>query len=207
MRSGIVIVVAAALTLAHAAGGRGDSIWQRARPQNGFLFEDNYGRRVGDVLTVVIRENTGIDHEEERNMEKDTKLGSFLDFSGKTSGNSSSKSATLNFNADLGSNRSIDGKAKFTSDRAFTDQMTVVVVAVQPNGNLVIDGIRRRVVSGEERTLHLTGIVRPMDIQPGNLVPSQAIGNFQIIYTGKGQESRFTNHNWFGHVMNYLWPF
>ena len=64
------------------------------------------------------------------------------------------------------------GTAQNTANRVFTDRMAVTVVDVMPNGNLVVEGYRSRVVEGEERLLRITGIVRPADIQVGNVIPS-----------------------------------
>ena len=85
--------------------------------------------------------------------------------------------------------------------------MTVTVIDVLPNGNLLIEGTRRRVVSGEERMLRVSGMVRPSDITVNNLVESQFIANFQVSYGGKGTDSRFTNQGWFSRIVNHVWPF
>ena len=76
--------------------------------------------------------------------------------------------------------------------------MTVVVKHVLPNGNLVIEGYRKRVVAGEDRMLRVRGVVRPIDIAVNNVVQSQFIANLEIIYTGKGVESAYASPNWWG---------
>jgi flagellar L-ring protein precursor FlgH len=75
-------------------------------------------------------------------------------------------------------------------NRVFTDQMAVTVVDIMPNGNLVVEGYRSRIVQGEERVLRITGIVRQADIQVGNVIPSGAIANFRISYLGRGPATR-----------------
>ena len=37
-----------------------DSIWERRDQRSGYLFMDNRARRVGDLLTVSVNENTGL---------------------------------------------------------------------------------------------------------------------------------------------------
>ena len=44
------------------------------------------------------------------------------------------------------------------------------VVDMMPNGNLVVEGYRSRIVSGEERMLRITGVVRQQDIGTANTV-------------------------------------
>lgn len=85
--------------------------------------------------------------------------------------------------------------------------MTVTVMDKLPNGNLVIGGKRRQVVSGEVRTLVVSGIVRPIDITPDNTILSQYVGDFHIDYVGKGPESEFANQGWLGKLLNVISPF
>ena len=85
--------------------------------------------------------------------------------------------------------------------------MTVTVVGVLPNGNLVVEGRRCRVITHETRVLVVSGVVRPLDIGPYNTVQSSFIADFQVVYEGKGPESSFTNQGWLGKIVNYVWPF
>jgi flagellar L-ring protein precursor FlgH len=85
--------------------------------------------------------------------------------------------------------------------------MTVVVIGVAPNGNLLVEGYRQRILNREVRSLRVTGLVRPADIGPFNTVQSQYIGNFQVTYVGRGPESNYTNQGWGGRIINALWPY
>jgi flagellar L-ring protein precursor FlgH len=194
------------IVLISSTSARADSIWLRGAPQSSFLFNDNRARHVGDLLTVVIVENTGIGNDEERNMQKDTATNGTFNFKGDMAG-VTSRSASADFNAGTTSQRLFDGKSKFTSTRQFTDSMTVVVTEVMANGNLVVAGQRKRMLHGEERILRLTGVVRPNDIGAGNTVLSQFIANFQVVYEGRGYESHFIAPGWLERIMNYAWPF
>jgi flagellar L-ring protein precursor FlgH len=68
--------------------------------------------------------------------------------------------------------------------------MAVTVVDIMPNGNLVVEGYRSRVVAGEERVLRITGVVRQADIGVGNVIPSGFVANFRISYLGRGPATR-----------------
>ena len=186
---------------------RADSIWQRRESNSAYLFVDLRARRVGDLLTIVVQETTGIDDNDQRQMQKDTNTSGLFNFKGTTTGNVASRAAAADFSAQTGSSRSFSGSAKYTSDRNFTDNMTVMVIDVLPNGNLVIEGFRRRVVNKEERVLRVTGLVRPLNIGPGNIVLSQYIANPHFSYVGKGPDSSFSNQGWIGKIMNRVWPF
>ncbi len=193
--------------VAAAWSARADSLWSRRDPRSAFLFVDSRARRVGDVLTIVIEETTGVDNKDERQMSKDTKAGGILGFKGSTTAGKLSRAGQVDVDVSGSSTRSFDGKSQYSVGRHFQERVSVTVVDVLPNGNLVITPYRRRVVSGEERLTRLSGIVRPIDVALDNTVQSQFIANLQVDYVGRGAESRFTNQNYFGRVLNYLWPF
>src|SRR4029077_12640692 len=100
------------------------------------------------------------------------------------------------FSGNNSSARNFSGNSQLTTGRTFTDQLTVCVVDVLPNGNLVVEGYRSRVINGELRELRITGIVRPIDISLQNVVQSPSVGNFRISYVGRGPESNFINQGW-----------
>ena len=200
----------AILVLALASAPRclkADSLWDRRAPRAAYLFTDNRARRVGDLLTIVVRETTDIDHRDKRANNKNTEAGGIFKFKGSAVDAVTSRAASADFDSSATSKRTFDSKAEYSSAQQFIDHMTVTVVDVLPNGNLLIEGKRRRVVSGEERAMCVSGMVRPDDIASGNVVQSEKIANFQITYEGKGQESAYTNNGWVGRIMNRVWPF
>jgi flagellar L-ring protein precursor FlgH len=188
---------------------RADSIWQRHNFFSSFLFIDTRARRPGDIVTVVITENTDIEHKDQRNLAKTHEAGGGMTLKGTITGTSqgASRAAASGLAVDVNSNRNFTGNAAYNVNQTFTDTVTCVVVAVQPNGNLLIEGCRQRIVSREMRTLKVSGIVRPFDIAFDNTIPSTFVGNFTIQYVGQGVESKFTNHGWVGQMLNYVWPF
>jgi flagellar basal body L-ring protein FlgH len=66
--------------------GFADSIWDRRDHRSAYLFIDNKARRVGDLLTVSVKESTGATNNEQRKLKKDTAASGKFDFAGKTSG-------------------------------------------------------------------------------------------------------------------------
>ena len=202
LNAGLFAAIAASCGSVYA-----DSIWDRRDPRSAYLFIDNRARRVGDTLTVMVNENTGATNKEQRKMTKDTAASGKFDFKGSTTGASAGKSAAASVSADQSSDRSFNGSAEFDSNRVLTDSVQVTVKDIMPNGNLLIEGIRRRHVSNETRWVRVTGVVRPNDIDIANSVSSQNVADFHIVYEGGGVESRFTNQGWVGRFTNKLWPY
>jgi flagellar L-ring protein FlgH len=187
---------------------RADNLWDRRDPNTMHLFHDYRARRVGDVLTVVIGEVTGSDAQETRGMEKKTAANSTSSATGSTSAlGSVLRSFGFDLTLDSASDRKFDGKANTTIQRNFNDKLSVVVIAVLPNGNLVVEGYRQRMIARELRTLRVMGIVRPADIGPFNSVQSQFLANLHISYDGRGPESSYMNNGWGGRIFNKLWPY
>ncbi|MCS7160796.1 MAG: flagellar basal body L-ring protein FlgH [Gemmatales bacterium] len=204
---GVVLIISEILFGGLSRNLWGESLWDRRHPNSAFLFVDQRARRVGDVLTVIINESTDIEHRDNRNMEKQTRSAEVFQFRGKTQGNVSTRQAAADLNIANDAQREFQGRADYRADRRMADRMTVEVIAVLPNGNLVVEGYRSRFVSGEQRVLRLRGIVRPIDIASNNTIQSQFIANLAIEYLGRGYESSYNDPNWWGRIMNVLWPF
>ncbi|MCA9066040.1 MAG: flagellar basal body L-ring protein FlgH, partial [Planctomycetaceae bacterium] len=105
------------------------------------------------------------------------------------------------------SNRSFDGEASYSDSREFTDQITVTVVDVLPNGNLLLSGQRCLTIAGEKRTLVVSGMVRPIDIGPDNRVNSRYVADLRTVYEGNGPSRKYVRQGWMGRAMNRIWPF
>src|SRR5437868_2255205 len=170
----------------------GASIWDRHDAKTGNLFEDYRARQLGDVLTLVINEITESDAQEKRNAEKKTLTSANFKFNGSSSiGNSPTKQFSTEFDGQGQSQRKFDGTSNMTIDRKFGDKISVVVIGVMPNGNLIIEGYRKRVVAREVRILRVSGIVRPADIGAFNQVQSQYVANFEVNYAGRGPDTNY----------------
>ena len=207
-RRWVVMILAGCGSLVGPDPARADSLWERRNPYFANMMWDTRARRVGDVLTIQLTEVTTFDGREDRNMRKDTRNNVNASLSGSTAaGENTSRSFSAAWNSLFGSNRELRGRSDYRSERTLTDRMAVQVIDVLPNGNLMIEGFRTRVVTGEERTIRVSGIVRPYDVGASNTVQSQFIANFTVEYMGRGPETSYTTNGWLGRVVNRVWPF
>jgi flagellar L-ring protein FlgH len=206
-RAGLLGTAVAAVTLPAPRPAPADSLWSRRERRNAFLFEDNRGRQIGDLVTVAVNEVSNINDNETNLLQKTTSMAHTFSFKGDSSSSTTKLQGAADLSLSGSSNRNLNGLAQLSDVRTYTDFITATIIDVLPNGNLVIEGHRTRFVSGEERTLRITGIVRPIDIAAQNTVQSQFISNFQISYVGKGPDTDFNRYGWFGRAMNFIWPF
>ncbi len=186
--------------------GFAESLWQKRNQRAANLFVDTRARQVGDLIIVQIRERTGVDENDERKLEKKTDADGAFSFEGKSSSNGIARAAAASLTANNESNKVLEGSAEFQSDRVFQDQLACTVVDILPNGVLVLEGSRSRVIAGETRVMRVKGKVRPDDIGLGNTIQSTVIADFKITYDGDGEATRYTKHGWLGRFTNKIWP-
>jgi flagellar L-ring protein FlgH len=149
------------------------------------LTTDRRARRVNDLLTIQVVENiTG-------SGTADSALGKSSNMSlGVTNlgGLEQKLPASINPSTLVGakSDNVFKGSGTTTRTGALTAVLTARVSDVLQNGNLVIEGVREIEINGERQIVVLTGVVRPSDINPDNVVASTSIGQLGIRYFGRG---------------------
>lgn len=162
---------------------------------------------MGDLLTMLISEATDVENSESRALRKAAEDSGLLNLSTATGGDLGVSSANIEGQGRGSLSRNFDGSTSFSSDRQFTDRVTVTVVDVQPNGNLVVAGTRHIAIAGDRRVLRVSGVVRPVDIRADNSVTSRLVAGLKVTYEGDGVESHFTKQGWLSRISNKVWPF
>ncbi len=84
------------------------------------------------------------------------------------------------------SSSSLKGKAQATSRSRLRTTLAGRVVAVLPNGNLVVEAAREVSMNNERQTVVLRGLARPGDIGPDNSVLSTALSDLEVEVKGRG---------------------
>jgi flagellar L-ring protein precursor FlgH len=101
-------------------------------------------------------------------------------------------------------NNNFRGDANTTRDASLVSRMTVRIIDIDMNGNLIIEGSRVVSINGEDETTKLTGIVRPQDVGADNTVSSHNIADAKISYSGKGAINEGSRVGIFSRVFNFL---
>ena len=202
-RKMMLIAIAAIHTLVLSSGLHAGSIWAKRGKTAQSLYADDVARNIGDVLTIKITEGSKVDNKAKRDLQKQTGLSS--DFNGQV-GIGRVLPTVPGFTMDAQSDNSLKSKADFKDERSFEDQVTVVVVDILPNGNLVVTGTRDRDIAGDVQTIEVSGIVRRSDIAYDNTVKSQQVANFRIVTKNSGVSAPYTKPGWLGRIVNVVWP-
>ena len=95
-----------------------------------------------------------------------------------------------------------EGAGGTTRTTELTTMVTARVAEVLPNGDLVVEGIREIEINGDRTIVVLTGVVRPADIKPGNVVLSPQVGQLRIRSISKGLIKDSLEPGWLITVLN-----
>jgi flagellar L-ring protein precursor FlgH len=184
----------------------GGSIWARRDVNAPKPYSDDVAHEIGDVLTITINETSDMENKSDRKMSKQTSRDQQFD------GNIGIEHVitsipSVEFGAGTEYSNEFNSKADNKNERSFIDNITVVVIDIMPNGNLVINGTRKRNISDDIQEIEVSGIVRPSDITYGNIIDSKRVANFNIITKYKGVSAPFNKPGWLGRILDILWPF
>jgi len=80
----------------------------------------------------------------------------------------------------------LKGQGSTSSNTTFATTLTGEVIAVLPNGNLVVEAERQIFMNNQHENVTIRGMLRPGDIGPGNTVSSTSLSNLEIEMKGKG---------------------
>jgi flagellar L-ring protein precursor FlgH len=67
-----------------------------------------------------------------------------------------------------------------------TTTLTAEVIAVLPNGNLVLQGQKEILVNSEKQIVTVRGIARPNDLSAVNSIASSQLARLEVHVSGKG---------------------
>ncbi|MHB1680482.1 MAG: flagellar basal body L-ring protein FlgH [bacterium] len=162
------------------------------------LFTDNTAFTLNDIVTIIVNDQT---------QAQDTS-GTTLSKNSSGQGSFSFGSSTSKPTGYQGSNvESFNGGGGVAESGQIYTTIEAQVVKVYPNGNLELKGERKVSMNRETRYILIKGIVRPIDISPGNTVLSSQIANEKIWINGEGPVNWQQSPGWLYRILNFLWPF
>ena len=163
------------------------------------LFADQKARHPGDVLTIRLQESTNATKNAVTKTSKTTSLAN----TGPTLfGKTYTNNGVPLLNASLDGKHSFDGEGSSTQSNSLAGSITVTVVDVQPNGNLVVQGEKSLQLNQGDETVRIAGVVRPADIATDNTVGSDKIADARISYSGKGAVAASNRMGWLARFFN-----
>lgn len=166
------------------------------------LYSDVKARRVGDIISVSLRENTSAAKSSNTTTSKENAIE--LDPIVGLGGNNVALGGE-SIQLDLESSNEFTGDAQANQSNNLTGSISVTVVQVLSNQNLVVRGEKWLTLNNGDEYIRLTGIVRPADISPTNEVMSTKIANARIQYSGTGTFAQTQKQGWLTKFFNSDW--
>ncbi len=166
------------------------------------LFEDRRARYIGDTLTINISEKTAAskisENKAERTQTIDASVPSIvgLPFKG-AQGTTLAASDTNKFG----------GKGQNNSSNNFTGTITVTVIEVFPNGNLLVSGEKQIGLKEGEEFIRFSGVVNPNTVTSSNTVTSTQVADARIEYKANGFLDSAQVMGWLGRFFLTFMPF
>ena len=199
----------AGLMLAGTAGA--DSLWEPGVSRN--QVTDKTASAVGYLVTVVVFEKNEISKSAKSETKKesadDAKIESFLfgTAAGTTSGSQALKHKGAYPAMKFSLSNSFKGEGSVANSDNISATFTVRVIDVLPNGNMIIEGMRRTAYVGETQDVILRGTVRRLDISGQNKVNSNQIADLSLRYLNSGEITDGQRKGWFKRFWDSVSPF
>lgn len=165
------------------------SIFQAGGQRN--MFEDRRARQPGDMLTVLIQERLVAKQSSNSALDRKgggaAKFGAIPFLKGENLGKLGLDATTSN---------SFEGKGTAGNENQFAGTITVTVVEVLPNGNLVVSGEKQVGINQGVETLKFAGVVDPLTIMPGNTVSSTQVADARMQVRDAGDIDHVQTTGW-----------
>jgi flagellar L-ring protein precursor FlgH len=160
--------------------------------------------QVNDLVTVVVSEQASAvvtgDVNTSRNSSVNASVTSLFGLKSPTG-------ALANL-ATSGNKTALQGTGETSRGTTITTTLSARVTHVLPNGYLVLEGAKDVQVSDEFQQVILRGVIRPVDLSPGNVVSSTQIAQMEIKVNGKGViGDAIRRPNWLYRLFLGLLPF
>ncbi|MGO9016491.1 MAG: flagellar basal body L-ring protein FlgH [Dissulfurispiraceae bacterium] len=170
------------------------------------LYEDLRARRLNDIVTILITETTNASKKATTN---DTSTSSLNNSIPNVLGISQLTKRLGNFQSGIqaNSNSGFAGEGDTASTTTFTDTISAKVVEVLPNGNLVLESRKERIINNDKEIIVIRGIIRPEDISPTNTISSAQVADAKIYLVGDGVLADKQSQGWLVKALDQIWPF
>lgn len=169
-----------------------------ARP----MFEDRRARFVGDTLTITINEKNNAQKTSAANAEKKNTMAlavpKIIGVPGK---------GAQGIDVEASSENKFDGKGGASANNGFTGTITVTVIEVYPNGNLLVSGEKQITLNNGTEYIRFSGVVNPVNLSSANTVSSTRVADARVEYKGKGYATEAQNMGFLQRLFLSISPF
>ncbi len=176
------------------------SIYQAGTSRS--LFEDRRARYVGDTLTIIIAETTSASTKSNTNVSRATSASASIP---TITGLPGKSLQGIGLSAE--SENSLAGKGDAAANNIFTGNITVTVIEVLSNGNLLVSGEKQVSIGHGTEYIRLSGVVNPYFVSTANTISSANVADARIEYKETGAISEAQIMGWLARFFMSVLPF
>jgi len=166
------------------------------------LFSDRRARFVGDTITVLIEERTSASKKSSASATRESSIDlpapTISGFPGK---------ALQDFNLSATTSNEFEGEGDAASNNLFNGSLSVTVIEVLENGNLLVSGEKQVTINRGTEFIRFSGVVNPINITPTNTVSSTRVADARIEYRGTGYVAESQTMGWLSRFFMSVYPF
>jgi flagellar L-ring protein precursor FlgH len=166
------------------------------------LFEDRRARYVGDTMTIAIAESTNAATKSNTKASRATSVSASVPTLTGLPGKS-----LQGMGLSASGSNSLDGKGEAAANNVFTGNITVTVIEVLPNGNLLVSGEKQVSIGAGTEYIRLSGVVNPYYISAANTISSASVADARIEYKEAGVISEAQVMGWLARFFLTFLPF
>lgn len=165
------------------------------------LYGTVRARNVGDVLTILIEDSVSIsDTLEYKSSKTSLTKDSFTNLVNRILPGQPLNDQWNNY----GGSNTATGTSASNRIMKFNNSISVQVMQLLPNGNLVVQGKKTIVNANERMDLLVSGVIDPRFIDATGVISSYNVANLQFAVNGKGSASRLNNEGIINRFIRYL---
>ncbi|MET0261330.1 MAG: flagellar basal body L-ring protein FlgH [Rariglobus sp.] len=201
-----VVGIAAMATVTPAL--RADSLWTAPGASERGITADRKASQVGDILTVIVQESASTQSSQRTKTDSGSNISAGVEqflFPTSASGFGTHNGALPGIK--MGGSNNFTGGGEVSASQNLTARAAVLVTAVLPNGNLVIEGARRVTFDGETQHVVLHGVVRSEDIASSNIIFSSNIADARVEFISEGTLTDSKKKGWLTKLYEKLRPY
>lgn len=166
------------------------------------IYSDSKAHRVGDIISVILSESTQANKTAKTEVKKEnnTTLKPIVGLGGVPI---TANGKSIEFSVDQ--RTKFKGDSKANQGNSLNGNISVHVLKVLANGNLIIRGEKWLTLNNGDEYIRLTGTIRPQDISSSNTILSNKIANARIQYAGTGAFADSNEQGWLVKFFNGSW--
>ncbi len=158
------------------------------------IYSDIKAYSIGDIVTVVIIENTDASRESSAS----SSGSSSADVGGSVSGTLTNFLPVFGMSSKVKTDHDNDEGTSQTE--TMTGKISATITEKMENGTLRIRGERLLEVNGETNLMQIEGLVRPRDIGNDNIIYSYNVADAKVVYRKDGLKNQLfkpgAGHRW-----------